>query len=218
MKKEDFLEQYKTIPVDLLLKIAISKKGEYVQEAIKAAKEELKNRGVNDPDDEEEYLKNYYKELENKTYEELMGIIEDKDKVYNEETNNIIKIYFKNNLNKFSSEGLARFIVNEDYKLFDKEVLNSVKDELISRKKTQIKMFDKYLDERSNVFIFKCPKCSCYEHVQGEIRTVTGALTQMFDIQSQPFVSISCENCGYTEFYKVNVGKFLNSIIDLMIG
>ena len=48
---------------------------------------------------------------------------------------------------------------------------------------------------------YKCPKCSGVEYSKDEMRATGGFWTKLFNIQNRKFTTISCKNCGYTEFY-----------------
>ena len=49
---------------------------------------------------------------------------------------------------------------------------------------------------------WECPKCSCKDFETGEMRASGGFWAKIFDIQNKRYFSASCENCGYTEFYR----------------
>jgi hypothetical protein len=58
-----------------------------------------------------------------------------------------------------------------------------------------------------------CPKCG-HEDVDTVATTGTG-LTRLFDLQNRQFQSVSCTNCGYTEFY---CSRNADLIVDLFLG
>ena len=64
---------------------------------------------------------------------------------------------------------------------------------------------------------FKCGKCENQPYETGEIRTTGGGLSRFFDVQNQKFSHITCENCGFTEFFKRRSGKAGN-IMALFLG
>ena len=49
---------------------------------------------------------------------------------------------------------------------------------------------------------YVCPKCGCTHYVTDQIQTTGGNFAKIFDVQNKRFVSVSCTNCGYTEFYR----------------
>lgn len=49
---------------------------------------------------------------------------------------------------------------------------------------------------------FQCVKCNGHQYEVDEIRTTGSGFTKYFNIQNRRFTSVSCSNCGYTEFYK----------------
>lgn len=65
---------------------------------------------------------------------------------------------------------------------------------------------------------FKCPKCSCTQHEQGELRAAGGMLSKIFDVQNQKYACITCKQCRYTEFYKAAKSGTLGNIFDLFTG
>jgi len=64
---------------------------------------------------------------------------------------------------------------------------------------------------------YKCPKCGHLEFQVGQMRATGGTLSKIFDVQSQKFSSVTCENCTYTEFYKAKTSA-LSNIFDLFTG
>ena len=60
---------------------------------------------------------------------------------------------------------------------------------------------------------FNCIKCSGTEYTGGEIRTTGSGMSRFFNIQNQKFASVSCSNCGYTEFYRT-VSNRAGNILD----
>jgi predicted nucleic-acid-binding Zn-ribbon protein len=61
---------------------------------------------------------------------------------------------------------------------------------------------------------YSCPKCGNTHYKLGELRGTGGTLSKIFDVQSQKYTSITCENCTYTEFYKAKTSAISN-IFDL---
>ncbi len=49
---------------------------------------------------------------------------------------------------------------------------------------------------------WSCSKCGKRTYEQGEMRVSGGFWSRIFDVQNKKYVSISCMDCGYTEFYK----------------
>ncbi|MFT7507544.1 MAG: putative nucleic-acid-binding Zn-ribbon protein [Acidimicrobiales bacterium] len=48
----------------------------------------------------------------------------------------------------------------------------------------------------------KCAKCESQELSPGQLRVAGGFWTKLFNIQNLTFVTLSCNQCGYTEMYK----------------
>ena len=68
---------------------------------------------------------------------------------------------------------------------------------------------------------FVCSKCKHREAEVKRISTTGTGLSKLIDIQHNTYISVSCERCGYTEFYNPEVleGKaYLGSILDLLFG
>ena len=53
---------------------------------------------------------------------------------------------------------------------------------------------------------FKCVKCSGTEYSRKEMRAEGGWLSAAFDVSTNRFIAVSCENCGFTELYRKNAG------------
>ena len=70
-------------------------------------------------------------------------------------------------------------------------------------------------NESENIKHFECPKCSNNSYETGEIRTTGSGLSRFLNLQNQKFASVSCSNCGYTEFYRM-VGGRAGNILDIL--
>ncbi|HEY0954117.1 MAG TPA: zinc ribbon domain-containing protein [Roseateles sp.] len=58
-----------------------------------------------------------------------------------------------------------------------------------------------------------CPKCGSHAKQLGEFRAAGGFLSSFFDYSNRRFKSVSCRQCGYTEFYNASISgtaKFLD--------
>jgi len=62
-----------------------------------------------------------------------------------------------------------------------------------------------------------CPKCGGTSVSFSTISTTGGLLSRMLDVQNQCFEAVSCNGCGYTEFYKSNSSDTHN-LIDLFFS
>jgi hypothetical protein len=60
-----------------------------------------------------------------------------------------------------------------------------------------------------------CPKCGHDEAAVDEIATTGVGLTKLLDLQNRRFRAVSCENCGYTEFYR---GEDADVVVDFFLG
>lgn len=62
-----------------------------------------------------------------------------------------------------------------------------------------------------------CMKCGSTEASQKEVAMTGTGLSKMFDLQHNQFVVVSCNNCGYSEFYNKKSSTGSN-ILDLFFG
>lgn len=58
-----------------------------------------------------------------------------------------------------------------------------------------------------------CSKCKNIEFETGQLRAAGGFWTKLFNIQNLKFVSLTCKECGYAEFYKSRT-KTAENILD----
>ncbi len=72
-------------------------------------------------------------------------------------------------------------------------------------------------NEPETITRYDCPKCHNESYETGTIRTTGGGLSRFLDVQNQQFSHITCENCGYTEFFKRRSGRAGN-ILDMFLG
>ena len=63
---------------------------------------------------------------------------------------------------------------------------------------------------------YHCVKCGNDDYETGEIRTTGGFWSKIFDIQNRRFYSVSCTDCGYTEFYNGSSGRTAENIFDFL--
>lgn len=64
---------------------------------------------------------------------------------------------------------------------------------------------------------YSCAKCGGSAAETGQIRTAGGALSAMFDVASEKFTYVSCARCGYTEFWRGELGAG-DVAADLVVG
>ena len=62
-----------------------------------------------------------------------------------------------------------------------------------------------------------CPKCGNRSYNTSVMQATGGTLSKLFDVQTQKFTAVTCNNCRYTEFYKADTNE-LENIFDLLIG
>jgi len=61
---------------------------------------------------------------------------------------------------------------------------------------------------------YECPKCKNNAYTTAQMRATGGTWSKIFDVQSQKYTSVTCNNCTYTEFYKAKTSA-LSNIFDL---
>lgn len=64
---------------------------------------------------------------------------------------------------------------------------------------------------------FKCIKCGGTQYKVDEMRATGGAFAKIFDVQNKKFTTVSCTNCGYTEFYKGRTSG-IGNVFDFFTG
>lgn len=60
-----------------------------------------------------------------------------------------------------------------------------------------------------------CPKCNCETYTTDQIQATGGTFSKIFDVQNKKFTTVSCTQCGYTDFYK---GISTWNILDFITG
>jgi len=64
---------------------------------------------------------------------------------------------------------------------------------------------------------YVCPKCGCQHFAHGQFQATGGNLAKLFDVQNKKFITVSCEDCGYTELYKNKTSSGMN-VLDFLMG
>ena len=49
---------------------------------------------------------------------------------------------------------------------------------------------------------WECIKCKNTTYEKDQFQATGGNFAKIFDVQNKRFVTVTCENCGYTELYK----------------
>ena len=68
---------------------------------------------------------------------------------------------------------------------------------------------------------WKCPKCSSTQIVVNEHAFTGTGISRFIDWQAYEYVAVTCEICGYTEFYSKSVlgdERKAVKILDLIFG
>ncbi len=63
---------------------------------------------------------------------------------------------------------------------------------------------------------YSCVKCGNRKADFDEIRTTGSGFTKYFNIQNRRFTSVSCTQCGYTEFYRGGRSGGASNILDFL--
>ncbi len=64
---------------------------------------------------------------------------------------------------------------------------------------------------------FECPKCHNAVCETGEIRASGGGISAYLNMENKKFATVTCNQCGYTEFYRGNVSG-LAKLFDFLGG
>lgn len=64
---------------------------------------------------------------------------------------------------------------------------------------------------------FACPKCGCTTATEDQMQATGGTFSKIFNVQNKKFRTLSCTQCGYTEFYRKSTSKGGN-IVDFLVG
>ncbi|MDO4280206.1 MAG: zinc ribbon domain-containing protein [Peptococcaceae bacterium] len=64
---------------------------------------------------------------------------------------------------------------------------------------------------------YTCPKCGCHRFESDQFQATGGNFAKFLDVQNKKFITISCQDCGYTELYKQQTSAGGN-ILDFLIG
>ena len=62
-----------------------------------------------------------------------------------------------------------------------------------------------------------CPKCGCKHYTSDQFQATGGSIAKLMDIQNKRFITITCNQCGYTELYKAQSSSGMN-ILDFLLG
>ena len=64
---------------------------------------------------------------------------------------------------------------------------------------------------------FTCTKCNGTEYSRREVRAEGGFLSAAFDVSTNRFTAVSCENCGFTELFRTDAGAG-SRIFDFLVS
>lgn len=72
------------------------------------------------------------------------------------------------------------------------------------------------MNRKEELISYLCPKCGNRGYIKDEMRATGSYLAKLFDVQNKKFITISCDRCGYTEFYK-RQSSTLGSVFDFLM-
>ena len=67
--------------------------------------------------------------------------------------------------------------------------------------------------DKHQVLKYACPKCGNKEYEIGEMWTFSSLWTKILELHTRRFTYLTCQNCKYTEIYKVQkkkIGEVIN--------
>lgn len=62
-----------------------------------------------------------------------------------------------------------------------------------------------------------CAKCGCQSYTSDQFQATGGNFAKIFDVQNKKFITISCNQCGYTELYRADTTAGWN-VLDFLFG
>ncbi len=69
-----------------------------------------------------------------------------------------------------------------------------------------------------NTTKYQCPKCGGRKAETDKIRTTGAGFTKFFNIQNRRFLTVTCTQCGYTEFYREGKSSGASNVLDFITG
>tara|TARA_A100001037_G_C14984331_1_gene559578 strand:+ start:611 stop:865 length:255 start_codon:yes stop_codon:yes gene_type:complete len=71
------------------------------------------------------------------------------------------------------------------------------------------------MEKEMNKQAYSCKNCPNTEYTTGEIRTTGSGISRFLNLQNNKFVTVTCNECGYTDLYKVDGSGKFGTILDL---
>ncbi len=68
---------------------------------------------------------------------------------------------------------------------------------------------------------WRCPKCGSTDYSRGKVSMTGAGLSRLMNWQAYEFITITCNNCGYTEFYNTEIAggsDKVMKVLDLLFG
>lgn len=63
---------------------------------------------------------------------------------------------------------------------------------------------------------YACAKCKGTSFQTAEIRTTGSGISRFLNLQNQKFAAITCDECAYTELYRMKPGGRAGAILDIL--
>ena len=64
---------------------------------------------------------------------------------------------------------------------------------------------------------YVCPKCGNTRYSSDQFQATGGEFSKLFNVQNKKFITVSCEQCGYTELYRAETSAGMN-ILDFLFN
>lgn len=64
---------------------------------------------------------------------------------------------------------------------------------------------------------YVCPKCGNTHYSSDQFQATGGEFSKLFNVQNKKFITVSCEQCGYTELYRAETSTGMN-ILDFLFN
>lgn len=64
---------------------------------------------------------------------------------------------------------------------------------------------------------YVCPKCGCTGYTSDQFQATGGEFSKLFNVQNKKFITVSCNECGYTELYRAETSTGMN-VLDFLFN
>lgn len=66
--------------------------------------------------------------------------------------------------------------------------------------------------------VYQCAKCGNKKASVDQISMTGTGFSRFFNVQNRIFTAVSCDNCGFTDFYKGKKSSVAKNILDFVIN